>query len=117
MTYSNNKLYKTLDNTFRDMFNFDILGKSLGIVSPLHFMYGFSIKLFLMLYSVNCPNFIVLLSLLLEIWTNMCIAIICEPGCDVISFEINLIFLIDPFFYMTKKSRQKLKCLENERSI
>ena len=29
-------------------------------------------------------------------------------------FEINLIFLIKPFRYMTKKSRQKLKYLENE---
>ena len=28
-------------------------------------------------------------------------------------FEINLIFLVKPFWYMTKKSRQKLKYLEN----
>ena len=32
-------------------------------------------------------------------------------------FEINLIFLIEPFFYMTKKSWQKLKYLENEKSF
>ena len=38
-------------------------------------------------------------------------------GCDVIHFEINLIFLIKPFFYMTKKSRQKLKYLENDKSF
>ena len=38
-------------------------------------------------------------------------------GCDVINFEINLIFLIKPFFYMTKKSRQKLKYLENDKSF
>ena len=36
------------------------------------------------------------------------------PGCDVVNFEINLIFLIKPFFYMTKKSRQKFRYLENE---
>ena len=36
------------------------------------------------------------------------------PGCDVINFEINFIFLIKPFFYMTKKSRQKFKYLEKE---
>ena len=24
----------------------------------------------------------------------MCIVIVCQPGCDVINFEINLIFLI-----------------------
>ena len=28
----------------------------------------------------------------------MCIAIVCKPGCDVMSFEVNLIFLIKPFF-------------------
>ena len=32
-------------------------------------------------------------------------------------FEINLIFLIKPFCYMTKKSRQKFKYLENEKSF
>ena len=30
-------------------------------------------------------------------------------------FEINLIFLIKPLSYMTKKSRQKFKYLENEK--
>ena len=33
------------------------------------------------------------------------------------NFEINLIFLIKPFFNMTKKSRQKLKYLEKEKSF
>ena len=28
----------------------------------------------------------------------MCIAIFCKPGCDVMNFEVNLIFLINPFF-------------------
>ena len=32
-------------------------------------------------------------------------------------FEINLIFLTKPFRYMTKKSEQKLKYLENEMSF
>ena len=31
--------------------------------------------------------------------------------------EINLIFLIKPFFYMPKKSRQKFKYFENEKSF
>ena len=44
----------------------------------------------------------------------MCIAIVCFPGCDAINYETKLIFLITPFFYMTKKSRQKFKYLENE---
>ena len=32
-------------------------------------------------------------------------------------FEINLIFLIDPFFLHDQKSKQKLKYLENEKSF
>ena len=38
-------------------------------------------------------------------------------GCDVIKFEINLTFLIKPFWYITKRSRQKLKYFENEKSF
>ena len=38
----------------------------------------------------------------------MCIAIVWKPSCDV---------LIDPLYYMTKKSWQKLKYLENEKSV
>ena len=33
--------------------NFDILDESLGIVSPAHFVYDFSTKMFLKLYSIN----------------------------------------------------------------
>ena len=38
----------------------------------------------------------------------MCIANVCEPGCDVMNFEINFIFLIEPFdfFYMTEVVRK-----------
>ena len=36
--------------------------------------------------------------LLSEILGNMCIALVCKPGCDVMNFEVNLIFLIKPFF-------------------
>ena len=45
----------------------------------------------------------------------MCIAITCKPGCGVINFEIDFIFLIKPFFNMMKISRQKGKYLENEK--
>ena len=47
----------------------------------------------------------------------MYIIIVCFPGCDAINFEITLIFLIKPFFCMTKNSRQKFKYLENEKSF
>ena len=50
-------------------------------------------------YTLNWPNFIALLLLLFEILVNMCFAIVCYPGFDVIDFEINLTFLIKPFFY------------------
>ena len=71
------KMYKTFDYWSRDMLNFDFLEKGLGIVPPLYFMYNFSGKMFFMLYSINWPNFIVWLTLLLEILVNMCIAIVC----------------------------------------
>ena len=35
------------------MLNFDILGNGLGIVSSAHFVYEFSTKMFLILYSAN----------------------------------------------------------------
>ena len=49
----------------------------------------------------------------------MCIAIVCYPGCDVMDCEINLIFLIEPFFLHDQKvmTKKKLKYLENEKSF
>ena len=43
------------------------------------------------------------LLLLCEISGNICIAIVSEPGCDVMNFEVNLIFLIKPFFLHDQK--------------
>ena len=40
---------------------------------------------------------IVWLPLPCEILGNMCILIVCKPGCDVVNFEIKIIFLIKPF--------------------
>ena len=53
----------------------------------------------------------------LRYWGNVFIAIAYFSGCDVKNFEINLIFLIRPFFYMSEKSRRKFKYLENEKSF
>ena len=47
----------------------------------------------------------------------MCVAIVYYPGSDVTNFKTKLIFLIKPFFYMTKKSRQKFEYIENEKSF
>ena len=59
------------------MLNFAILDKGLGMVSPAHFVYDFSMKMFLMLYSINRPNLTAWFPLLLEILGNICIAIAC----------------------------------------
>ena len=67
------KLYKTLYYWRRDMLNFIFLEKGLGLVSSPHFVSDFSIKMFLMLHSINWPDFIVWFPLLLEILGNMCI--------------------------------------------
>ena len=113
----NNCDNKTLEYWSRDILNLNLLEKGLGIVSLSHFVYNFSRKKFIMLYSINWPNFNAWLPFFFEILVNMCIVIVCEPSRDVINFEINLIFLIKPFSYMTNKSRQKLKYLENEKSF
>ena len=76
-------------------------------MSPPHTAYDFSVKMFFILHSINWPNFIVWLPLLLEIFVSMCIAIVYFSACDVIIFEIKLTFLIKPYFYVTTKSRQK----------
>ena len=63
--------------------------------------------MFLVLYSINQPNFMAWLPLLLEILGNMCIAIVCYPGCEVMDFEINLIILIKQFFLHAQKVKTK----------
>ena len=80
------------------------------ILTP-HFVCDFSRKMFLMLYCMDWPNFIVWLPLLLEILCNMCIAIFSFQVYDVIEFENSIIFWIKLFFYMTKNSRKELNIL------
>ena len=75
----------------------------------MNFVYYISGKIFLILYFINLPNFIVLLPLLLEILDNMCIVPICFPAFDVENVGINLNFGIMPFLYITKKVRTKIK--------
>ena len=81
---------------------FKFLSRYFGHVGKT--VYDFSRKMFLMLHSINWPNFIIWLPFLLEILGYMCIKIV----WNFIKFEINLIFLIKLFRHMTKKSRQKL---------
>ena len=101
----------------REMLNFDFLEKGLGIVSSPPFGYDFSRKMFPMLYSNNWPNSIAWLLLLHEIMDSMCIGIVCCPGCYVIIFEINLIFLIKSFFHLTKNQGKNLIILRTKRAF
>ena len=78
------------------------------LVSLPHFLHDFWIKMFLLIYYFTWPNFNVWLLLLLEILGNMCIVILCCPDCDVINFEINLIFLIKTFFLHDQKVNTKI---------
>ena len=63
--------------------------------------------MFLMVYSIYWWKFMAWFLLLLEILGNMCIAIVCEPGCHVINFQINIILLIKSFLYITEKVNTK----------
>ena len=47
------------------------------------------------------------LLLLCEIMGNMCIAIVWKPICDAMNLEVNLIFLIKPFFLHDQKVVKK----------
>ena len=48
----------------------------------------------------------------------MFIVILCSPGCDVINFKINLIFLIKSGFFTRPKSQDKdLKILRTTRAF
>ena len=81
-------MYKIPGYWSREILSFDFLEKVLGLVSPSHFVYDFSKEIFLMLYFINPPNFIVWLSKLLEMFGNIFIVIIPFPDYDLINFEI-----------------------------
>ena len=106
-----------LDYWSRDMRNSDFLEKGLGIVSSL---------VLCMIFQEKCFSYYILLTdqislsdylYFLKYWAMSVLRLFCFPGCDVINFEINLIFLIKPFFYVTIKSRQRFTYLENEKSF
>ena len=93
------------------MLNLDFLEKSLGLDSSPYFLYNFLRKIFLMLYSINWPNLIVRLPLLLEILGNMCIVIVCFPVYNIINCEIK------PFSYMSKNSGKNFEYLKKKKSF
>ena len=109
LAFNRNKLFKTLQYWSRDMLNFVFLDEGLGIVSPARFVYDFSKK---------CSSCYILLND--QIWLPGCLYVFRYWAICVMQFFVNqvvtlwifkltCIFLIEPFFYMTKKSWQKLK--------
>ena len=77
IAFSNFDIYYiwTLGCFFIHTLAFDFLEEGLGIVSSPYFVYDFSRKMFLVLYSINWPNDIAWLHLILEILVNI------RPGC------------------------------------
>ena len=105
-----NELNKNSNRWSRDMLNFSFSEKDLELfLRYILYMIFQKKNFFFMLYSLNWPNFIAWLSLFLNIFGTTCVTVVCLLGCDVTNFEIILIFLIKPFCYKTKKSREKLK--------
>ena len=98
------------------------------LVSLPHFLHDFWRKMFL-LYSINWRNFIAWLSLVREILGNLgnfvryCNCLL--TGCDVVNFEIDLIFPIKSFLLHEKNLDKNLlrsflknfKYLEKEKNL
>ena len=104
--------FQAFDLEIRSIF---ILNKvCLGLVSPPYFLCNFSRNIFLMLYSINWPNFTAWLSLFLEILGNMFVVIIRCLVCDIINFEIYYSFLIKPF---NKKVTTKMQISQDKKSF
>ena len=54
-----------------------LINSGLELISLPHFLHDYRKKIFLLLSSINWPNFSVLLSLICKILSNMCIVILC----------------------------------------
>ena len=98
------------------MLNYDFPGRDLGLVSPPHFVYDISKKCFAC-YIILTDQISLSNCLYFSRYWAICVLQLFVTDCDVIETEMNFIFLIKSFWYMTKKSRQKFKYLENKRSF
>ena len=78
------------------------------LVSLSHALHHFWRKLFFKVYSINWPNFIASLSLLLEILQYVHFNFFCFRVDGFMNFEINLSSLIKAFSYLTKKVNMKI---------
>ena len=82
--------------------------KRSGIVSLSDFLHAFWRKMFLLLYSIKWPSFSVWLHLIRQKLSNMCIVIASYPGCDVMNFKTNRIFLTKLFFPHDQNFKTKI---------
>ena len=73
-------------------------------------------KIFITLYSINWPNFIIWLPLL-EILDNICILTICSPVDAVINFESSPNSLTKPFSYIIDKVGKNVNILRTKRAF
>ena len=78
-----------------------------GTSFPASFSVWFFKKNISLILFINWPNAIVWLSLLYEILGIIWIVNVCKSGCDVISFETGLKFLIKSFFLYDQKVERK----------
>ena len=101
-----------LDSLSRHILNSE---ECLRLVS--YFVYNFSIKMALVLYSIKWPDVIAWLSLLLEILGNTRIAIVCFPAFDVITLKISKFFLKNLVLLPDQNLKEKFEYLENEKSF
>ena len=81
--------------------------KRSGISIPVRLSAYFLKKNISLVIFYYFRNFNISLSLLREILSNMRVAIACLQGCDVINFEINLIFLFKAFFLHNQTDNTK----------
>ena len=80
--------------------------RDLELFSLTHFLQDFWTEIFLLIYSINWPNFIAWLRLLCDILGNMCIVIVCFPDCDLITCLLSLCEILDNMYIVTPFSRR-----------
>ena len=83
--------------------------RGLELVSLPHFPHNFWTKIFLLLYSINGSNFIVCCLYFVRYWAICVLQLFFKPVCDVMNFEVNLGFLITPFFLHDQNVATKTK--------
>ena len=89
------------------MLNFYFLDKGLRIVSRAHFVYDFSTKMFLVLFlltdQISLPGCLYFM----RYWAICVLQLIINQVATPKIFEVNIIFLIQPFFLHDQKVMTK----------